>query len=105
MTTSIRRTPLKWVGVTAAILATLVMLTVAQAAMAAKFEGPVLSKNKQERTFRMNPENHSNVTIKVKGGTEFERIDGYAGLHKGLKVDVIAHRSDGRWVASKIEKH
>jgi hypothetical protein len=105
MTSDIRRRrPNTVLAAAIALVAALVAMTVAQAAVAREFEGPVLSKNKETRTFRMNPENHSNVTIKVNGGTNFERIDGFGGIHRGLKVEVIATRHDGDWVASKVEK-
>jgi hypothetical protein len=105
MTTTTKR-PRGWIAGAAALIATLAMLSVAQAAMAMKFEGPVLSKNRAEKTFRMNPENHGTVTVKVNSGTKFQRIDGYGGLHRGLDVEVIAGKNgSGPWVASKIEKH
>jgi Domain of unknown function (DUF5666) len=94
-----------WLAAGAATIAAAATLTAAQAASAIQFEGPVLSKNRDAKTFRMNPENHSNVTIKVNGGTTFQRIDGFGGLHRGLDVEVRASRVDGHWVAAKIEKH
>ena len=93
-----------WLGVTAALVAALVLMIAATSAFAAEFEGPVLSKDQQARTFRMNPENHDNVTIKVNDGTRFQRLGGFGDLHRGLKVEVIAARQNGDWVASKVEK-
>jgi len=91
-------------GVIAAIAAALVLLIAATSAFAAEFEGPVLSKDRQAQTFRMNPENHDNVTIKVNDGTKFQRLGGFGDLHRGLDVDVTASRQNGNWVASKVEK-
>ena len=88
-----------------ATLAAAASLTAATAASAANFEGPVLSKNTDARTFRMNPENHSNVTIKVTDATKFQRIDGFGGLSHGLDVEAKVVRTDGKWVANKVEKH
>jgi hypothetical protein len=97
----------KWIAASVATIAAAATLTAAQAATAMEFEGPVLSKDSAAKTFRMNPENHSNVTIKITNGTKFQRIDGFGGIHPGLDVEVRATRdgNSGPWVASKIEKH
>ena len=87
-----------------ALVAALAMLSIAQAASAAQFEGPVLSKDNESKTFRMNPENHSNVTIKVTNSTKFQRIDGFDGLHKGLDVQAKVVKQDGKWIAKRVEK-
>ena len=100
-----RRRPHSVLAAAIALVTALVAMTVAQAAIAREFEGPVLSKNAEARTFRMNPENHANVTIKVTDSTKFQRIDGFAGLHRGLDVEVRATRDGDHWVASKVEKH
>lgn len=104
MTSGIARRPATVLAAAVALVVALVAMTVAQAAVAREFEGPVLSKNKDERTFRMNPENHANVTIKVKGSTRFERIDGFGDLRRGMEVEVRAARHNGRWVAKEVEK-
>jgi Domain of unknown function (DUF5666) len=104
MTTTAGLTKRAWLGSAAAIAAALMLLIGATAAFGAEFEGPVLSKDKQARTFRMNPENHANVTIKVNDGTKFQRLDGFGDIHRGLKVEVTAARHNGDWVASKVEK-
>ena len=98
------RSPVARLGAMVAIVAMFVLLAVAQAASAAEFEGPVLSKNRDAHTFRMNPENHANVTIKVNGQTKYQRLDGFGDIHPGLDVEVIASRQDGDWLASKVEK-
>ena len=103
MTRGIARHPTMVVAAIA-LVAALVAMTVAQAAIAREFEGPVLSKNKKERTFRMNPENHSNVRIKVRASTEFERLSGFGDLRRGLRVEVTARRQNGKWVARKVER-
>lgn len=104
MSTITNRSPVARLGAMVAIVAMFVLLAGAQAASAANFEGPVLSKNRDAHTFRMNPENHANVTIKVNGQTQYQRIDGFGDIHRGLDVDVIASRQNGDWVASKVEK-
>jgi hypothetical protein len=88
-----------------ALVAVLAMLSIAQAASAVVFEGPVLSKDSESKTFRMNPENHSNVTIKVTNSTKFQRIDGFGGLHKGLDVEAKVVKQGGDWIAQRVEKH
>lgn len=93
------------IALATALVAALAMLSIAQAASAANFEGPVLSKNNEAKTFRMNPENHADVTIKVTSSTKFQRIDGFGGLHQGLDVEAKVVRKDGQWIANRVEKH
>lgn len=104
MTTSSRRTPLAWAGAALAVLATLVMLTVAQAAVAKQFEGKVVSKNAAEQTFRLDRERRGIVRIAVNDATKYQRIDGFGGIEKGMRLEAIAQRSGGHWLASKVEK-
>jgi Domain of unknown function (DUF5666) len=75
------------------------------AAAAAEFEGTVRSVNRENRTFRLHDCERGTKRIKVTRNTRFERIDGMAGLHAGMRnVEVIAKRRDGRWVASEVER-
>jgi hypothetical protein len=41
--------------------------------------------------------------IRVNGTTEFERIGGFGALHKGLRIEVDAQRTDTGLVAKQIE--
>ena len=69
-----------------------------------KFEGKITSVNGGNHTFKMNDHHRGNVKIKANGSTRYEHLSGFGALHKGLKVDVKAHKSNGKWVADKIDK-
>jgi len=76
----------------------------AQAA-AREFEGTVVSVNRDARTFRLDDSERGTVRIRVRRGTRFERIDGFGALRRGMtNIEVIARRSDGRWIASEVER-
>ena len=86
-------------GVTAIALAAPAM------ASAAGFEGTVVSVNRDNRTFRLHDSQRGTVRIKVTDRTRFERIAGFSGLRKGMtRIEAIVHRSNGRWVASEVER-
>ena len=77
----------------------------AQAALR-HFDGTVLSKNSDSRTFRIETEQGRNVKFRVNRSTEFERIQGgFSGLHRGLRVEVDAKRTDNGLLARQVEKH
>jgi Domain of unknown function (DUF5666) len=70
-----------------------------------EFEGTVVSVNRDARTFRLHDSERGTVTIKVTRRTRFERVDGFAGLRTGLKrIEAVVVRSDGRWVATEVER-
>jgi Domain of unknown function (DUF5666) len=75
------------------------------AAAAAEFEGTVLSVNREKRTFRLDDNERGVKRIKVNRNTRFERIDGFRALRAGMRrVEVVAKRRDGRWVAIEVER-
>jgi hypothetical protein len=99
------------IGRRAALFATLVLagaLTVgliaapAQAALR-HIDGTVVSKNSDNRTFRISTQSGAKVRIKVNGTTEFERIAGFGALHKGMRIAVDAQTSSDGLVAKQIE--
>jgi hypothetical protein len=70
------------------------------------FEGTVVSKNREARTFRLRDSERGTVRIKVTRKTRFERINGFAGLKVGarnIEVDV-GRRSNGAWLAREVER-
>jgi hypothetical protein len=76
----------------------------AQAALR-HFDGTVLSKNRDARTFRIETENGRTKRFRVNRSTEFERIDGgFSGLHRGLRVEVDAKRTDRGLLARQVER-
>jgi hypothetical protein len=74
-------------------------------AAAAQFEGKVVSVNNQAKTFRIHDAERGTKRIKVTANTRFERVNGFSALHAGLRrIEVTAHRSNGRWVATLVER-
>src|SRR5688500_14030373 len=72
----------------------------AQAAPLREFEGKVVSVNRDARRFRLRDVERGTVRIKVTRRTQFERINGFAGLKTGMRnVEATVRRKDGRWVA------
>jgi hypothetical protein len=95
----------------AALLATTVLATAltvgllsapAQAALR-HIDGTVLSKNSDNRTFRIATENGNRLRIKVNGATEFERIAGFGALRKGMQIEVDYLPTDSGLLAKQVE--
>ena len=90
-----------------ALLTTVAAIALAApaAASAAQFEGTVVSVNRDNRTFRLHDSERGTVRIKVTSGTRFERIAGFGSLRKGMtRIEATVRRSNGRWVASQVER-
>jgi hypothetical protein len=74
-------------------------------ALAAQFEGRIVSVNKAAKTFRIHDAERGTKKIKVTSATRFHRVAGFAGLHAGQRrIEVTAKRKNGRWVASLVER-
>jgi uncharacterized membrane protein YgcG len=86
----------------AAALTVGVLAAPAQAALR-HIDGTVVSKNSDNRTFRISTQNGNRVRIKVNARTQFERIAGFGALHKGMRIEVDAQRTDNGLVARNIE--
>ena len=87
-------------GVTALVLA-----APAAAQAATQYEGTVASVNRDNRTFRLHDSERGTIRIKVTSRTRFERISGFSGLRKGMtRIEATVRRSNGRWVASEVER-
>jgi hypothetical protein len=68
------------------------------------FDATVVSKNSSAKTVAVRTESGAKLTFKVNSRTRFERIGGgFAGLTKGLAVEIDADNASGQWVASQIE--
>jgi hypothetical protein len=102
---SMRRGLAVWLTVSGLAIAAPVALLPAAAGASTRheFQGPIISVNRDKHTFRMTDEPRGPVKIKASMSTRFERLSGFGALHMGLRVDVKAHRKDGRWIADKIE--
>jgi hypothetical protein len=76
-----------------------------RATAARHFEGRVTSVNPERQTFRIRRASGARVRFKVTSATRFERIAGFSALRRGLAVEVTSRRTDGGWVARKVEPH
>ena len=84
---------------------TAIALAAPAVASAAEYEGTVVSVNRDNRTFRLHDSERGTIRIKVTRRTRFERIAGFSGLRKGMtRIEAVVHRSNGRWVASEVER-
>jgi hypothetical protein len=93
------------------IAALLTVVAIAAASFAAApaqaalkhFDGTVVSKDSNAKTFRIATQSGS-LRIKVNSGTEFERIaGGFSGLRKGLAIEVDARQTSNGLVAVQVE--
>jgi uncharacterized membrane protein YgcG len=77
----------------------------ASSAALRQFEGTVVSVNRDARTFRLRDAQAGTKRIKVTSSTRFQRIAGFSALKPGMKrVEATVKRSNGRWVATKVER-
>jgi hypothetical protein len=86
----------------AAALMVGVLAAPAQAALR-HIDGTVVSKNSDNRTFRISTQSGNKVRIKVNGATEFERIAGFGALRKGMRIEVDAQTTSNGLVAKQVE--
>jgi hypothetical protein len=70
-----------------------------------EFDGTVVSKNRDNRSFRLRDFERGTVRIFVTRNTRFERINGFAGLRVGARnIESVVRKRDGRWVALEVER-
>jgi hypothetical protein len=107
MTTTIKRVPALVLATALVAIASLAALAATQAQAAVRhFDGTVRSKNVDARTFRIKTESGNRVSFHVNHATDFERLSGgFGGLHRGLRVEVDAKRTDNGLLAKQVEKH
>jgi Domain of unknown function (DUF5666) len=81
------------------------LVAVPAASAATEYEGTVVSKNAERKTFRLHDSERGTIRIKVTRNTRFERINGFAGLRVGMnRVEANVRRSNGRWIAIEVER-
>jgi hypothetical protein len=74
-------------------------------AAAARFEGKIVSVNREAKTFRIHDAERGTKRIKVTANTRYERVNGLSGLRAGLRrIEVTAKRKNGHWVATLVER-
>ena len=77
----------------------------ASSAAARHFEGRVVSVDRSARTFRLRDSERGTVRIRVTSSTSFERIAGFGALRAGMRrIEATVRRSNGRWVATRVER-
>jgi hypothetical protein len=70
-----------------------------------EFEGKVGSINRSAKTFTVRDQKRKRTfRIRVVRSTRYEDLRGFHSLRRGMKVEVTAKYSGGRWVARKIER-
>lgn len=87
------------------VIAALALGAIALPAQAAvrHIDGTVVSKNADDRSFRIRTQNGNRIRIKVTSNTRFERLAGFGALHKGLAVEVDAKSTSGGLVATQVQ--
>jgi uncharacterized membrane protein YgcG len=90
---------------TAALAAALMVCLFAVTAQGAlrHIDGTVVSKNSDNRTFRISTQSGNKIRIKVNGTTKFDRIAGFGALHKGMRIEVDAQSTADGLVAKQVE--
>jgi hypothetical protein len=89
----------------AALAALGIAALAAPAARARSFEGAIVAKNAKAKTFKIR-EDQGGGTFKVKvtKRTFYQGISGFKDITVGrTDLEVIAQKSNGRWIASKVE--
>jgi hypothetical protein len=70
-----------------------------------EFDGTVVSKNREARSFRLRDAERGTVRIFVTRNTRFERINGLRGLRVGARnIESVVRKRNGRWVALEVER-
>jgi uncharacterized protein YdeI (BOF family) len=68
------------------------------------FDGTVVSKNANNRSFRLRDAERGTVRIYVTRNTRFERVNGFAGLRVGARnIESVVRKRNGRWIALEVE--
>jgi len=90
---------------TTALAATMMLGAIAMPAQAAirHIDGTVVSKNSDNRSFRIRTQGGNQLRIKVTSSTKFQRLAGFGALHKGLAVEVDAKSTSNGLVATQVE--
>ena len=79
----------------------------AATAQARGFEGTVVAKDKQARTFSIKQDERGGTfKVKVNRATRFEGLPGFGAIKVGAKdIEATARKNaKGRWVATEVER-
>src|SRR4051794_24536319 len=91
--------------ITAALGALVVGAIAAPVAQAREFEGEIVAHNGKAKTFKIREdEGGGTFKVKVTRNTFYQGISGFKAITVGrTDLEVIAHKADGRWLATKVE--
>jgi hypothetical protein len=89
----------------AALTALAIAAVAAPAAQARDFEGAIVAKNAKAKTFKIRQdEGGGTFKVKVNRNTVYQGISGFKAITIGrTDLEVIAQKSNGRWIATKVE--
>jgi hypothetical protein len=74
-------------------------------ALTREFEGRILSVNRSAKTFLLRDARRKrSVRIRTTRSTRYEDLRGFRSLRVGMRVEVKARYSGGRWLARHIER-
>jgi hypothetical protein len=96
---------MKLIGIVLIAAAALAIGAPAATAATREYEGTVVSVNRADRTFQIRDSERGTIRVRVTRNTRFERVAGFSGLRAGQRnIEVIARRSNGRWLALEVER-
>jgi len=92
-----------WIIVALAALA--IAALAAPVAQARSLEGTIVAKNAAAKTFKIREdEGGGTFKVRVTRGTVYQGISGFKAIRVGrTDLEVVAHKADGRWGATKVE--
>jgi hypothetical protein len=100
------KTPLTSLAIVAALAVAALIPTAAEAKHGngvPHFEGKVVRVDRANDRFRVNDLERGSHRVYVNSKTRFQRVT-FAGLRRGMTVDVKVRKSGGRWIATAVER-
>lgn len=74
-------------------------------AMTREFEGPVTSVKRSASTLALrDTKRKRTITIRVTRSTRYDDLRGYRAIRRGMRLEVKARYTGGRWVARTVER-
>ena len=88
-----------------ALAALAITAIAAPVAQARQFEGEIVAHNAKAKTFKIREdEGGGTFKVKVTKRTVYQGISGFKAIRIGrTDLEVVAHKADGRWIATKVE--
>ena len=91
--------------IVAALAALAIAAIAAPLAQARSFEGAIVAKNANAKTFKIREdEGGGTFKVKVNGKTVYQGISGFKAITVGrTDLEVVAKKANSQWVATKVE--